>query len=38
MDDIIIVYHRICVIFQFKTGVNMRRSCMEPLYRVIFGG
>jgi hypothetical protein len=38
MDDIIIVYHCICVIFQFKTGVKLKRGCVEPLYRVIFGG
>jgi hypothetical protein len=38
MDDIIIVYHCICVIFQFKTGVKLKRGCVEPLSRVIFDG
>jgi hypothetical protein len=37
MDDIIIVYHCICVIFQFKTSVKLKRGCVEPLSRVIFG-
>jgi hypothetical protein len=29
MDDII-VYDCICVIFQFKTGVKLKRGCVEP--------